>query len=327
MAHAQTSRTLPNGSPHVCADSGLEGCNMNPEQLPGWLSDLVANAPKAGAGVHNWTFRVARHLLAHYPATKVIETIKAAAANCGRNVPDREIVAAVQNAVGCAWTPRGNGSISNTPALAKSWPNVNQEQREDITANGGGLADLWEASPLRLEDSDQHTEQVVDALFPGNPLLCCGKANSAFDTKPREEWRGELASLALVVPSAMSALTGTTKDGKESKHTLDNTGPRRFLVTEFDQGTADEHAALLLHLSRYAPLVLAVHSGNKSLHGWFYCVNQDEDKLRKFMRYAVSLGADRATWTRSQFVRMPDGTRDNGKRQTVYFFNPFLKNV
>ena len=40
------------------------------------------------------------------------------------------------------------------------------------------------------------------------------------------------------------------------------------------------------------------------------------------MRYAVSLGADRATWTRSQFVRMPDGTRDNGKRQTVYFFNP-----
>ncbi len=39
------------------------------------------------------------------------------------------------------------------------------------------------------------------------------------------------------------------------------------------------------------------------------------------MRKAVSLGADPATWTRSQFVRMPDGTRDNGKRQTVYFFN------
>jgi hypothetical protein len=44
--------------------------------------------------------------------------------------------------------------------------------------------------------------------------------------------------------------------------------------------------------------------------------------LESFMRYAVMLGADRATWTRSQFVRMPDGTRDNGNRQTVYFFNP-----
>ncbi len=40
------------------------------------------------------------------------------------------------------------------------------------------------------------------------------------------------------------------------------------------------------------------------------------------MRYAVALGADRATWTRSQFVRMPGGTRDNGKPQTIYFFNP-----
>jgi len=49
---------------------------------------------------------------------------------------------------------------------------------------------------------------------------------------------------------------------------------------------------------------------------------QPEERLHRFMRYAVSLGADRATWTRSQFVRMPDGTRDNCKAQTVYFFNP-----
>lgn len=40
------------------------------------------------------------------------------------------------------------------------------------------------------------------------------------------------------------------------------------------------------------------------------------------MRYAVSLGADHATWTRSQFVRLPDGTRDNGHRQAVYYFAP-----
>jgi hypothetical protein len=41
----------------------------------------------------------------------------------------------------------------------------------------------------------------------------------------------------------------------------------------------------------------------------------------KFFRYAVSLGADRATWTRCQFVRMPDGARDNGSRQTVFYLN------
>jgi hypothetical protein len=67
---------------------------------------------------------------------------------------------------------------------------------------------------------------------------------------------------------------------------------------------------------------MAVHSGGKSLHGWFFCAGECEETLKNFMRSAVLLGADRATWTRSQFVRMPDGQRENGARQTVYFFNP-----
>jgi hypothetical protein len=158
--------------------------------------------------------------------------------------------------------------------------------------------------------------------------LCCGKTQREFDTRTHGEWRGELAALQFIVPSPMAAVTGLTKDGKKSKHTLDNTGPRRFLVCEFDSGDGDQkswhdqHAALLLHLASLAPMVLAVHSGGKSLHGWFYCAGQSEDKLHRFMRYAVALGADRATWLRSQFVRMPDGTRENGKRQTVFLFNP-----
>jgi hypothetical protein len=64
---------------------------------------------------------------------------------------------------------------------------------------------------------------------------------------------------------------------------------------------------------------------------------QSEDKLRRFFDYAVSLGADPRTWLRSQFVRMPDGKRVDGKtsdalklagienvprsRQAVLYFN------
>jgi hypothetical protein len=102
---------------------------------------------------------------------------------------------------------------------------------------------------------------------------------------------------------------------------LSNTGERRFLVCEFDAGTIDEHAAILLHLGRYAPLVCAVFSGRKSLHGWFFVHRHTEEKVLKFFRYGVSLGADPMTWTRSQFVRMPDGTRSGGERQTVFFLN------
>jgi hypothetical protein len=198
---------------------------------------------------------------------------------------------------------------------------VNETHRESIITIGGGLAELWELSRYRLHDNDPRTEEIIDRLFPGDPLLCCGASQSQFDTRPRAAWRGELSGLALIVPSPMTALTGLTKEGKESAHSLNNTGPRRFLVVEFDTGTTDEHAALLIHLAGYAPMVCAVHSGGKSLHGWFFVACQPEDRVLKFFRYAVSLGADTATWTRSQFVRMPDGLRDTGKRQTVFFLN------
>ncbi|HZS17407.1 MAG TPA: hypothetical protein VFA51_05675 [Candidatus Udaeobacter sp.] len=167
-----------------------------------------------------------------------------------------------------------------------------------------------------------HTEEIIDALFPGDPLLCAARSNCEFATCSREEWRGKLSALQLIVPNPMTARIGRTQEGKESAHALSITGPRRFLVIEQDCGTVDEQAAVLLHLAERAPLAIAVHSGSKSIHGWFYCVGQPEEKLRAFMQYAVSLGADRATWVRSQFVRMPDGRRDNGTRQSVYFFNP-----
>ena len=193
-----------------------------------------------------------------------------------------------------------------------------------------------------------HIRGIRLIVFPGNPLLCVGQSNHEFDTCLREEWRGRLGSMALIVPSPMSARTGSTKDGgKTSKHTLANTGLRRFLIVECDFArvardgktptvfaplidklgadhidTLDMGAAVVAHLARSAPLAAAVHTGGKSLHGWFYCAGRDEGRLEKFMRDAVRIGADRATWSRSQFVRMPDGQRDNGKRQVTYYFNP-----
>jgi hypothetical protein len=296
---------------------------MNPvtvgnRELPPFLQDLIATPPCAGEGVHTWLFRVARQLHAHLPAGEIVTLLENRVQGCGRHVSRKEIEDAVKNALACAWQPRVNAAPVQSVA---KWPGVNKEQREAIVRDNGGLADLWDESKPRIEDNGQHTEEIVDRLFPGNPLLCCGKSQSDFDTKPREDWRGALSVLQLIVPSPMSAVTGQTKDGKESKHTLANTGARRFLICEFDTGTADEHAALLLHLGTFAPLVCAVHSGGKSLHGWFYVHRQRDMKVEKFFRYAVSLGADRATWTRSQFVRMPDGTRDNGQRQTVFFLN------
>ncbi len=143
------------------------------------------------------------------------------------------------------------------------------ERRAAIVASGFGLVDLWELSPVRFEDNASHAEEIIDALFPGDPLLCVGQSAFAFATRPRKDSRGQFAGAQLIVPSPMISRMGCTQGGKESAHTLDNTGPRRFLVIGQDAGTADEQAAVLLHLATRTPLALAVHSGSKSIHGWF----------------------------------------------------------
>lgn len=286
--------------------------------LPAFLETMLASSPPAGAGVHRWLFQVARQLHAHLPAGEIVGLLETRVAGCGRPVPRAEIVSAVQNALACAWQPSGGTVPAKT---ASRWPAVDQARRAAIIRDGGALADLWELSPVRIEDNDQHTEAIIDRLFPGNPLLCCGKSSAVFDTLHRESWRGKLSKLQLIVPSPMTSRIGLTKKGTESAHSLNNTGASRFLICEFDTGTPDEHAAILMHLAGFAPLVCAVHSGGKSLHGWFYVQGQPDDRVLKFFRYAISLGADPALWCRSQFCRMPDGTRDTGARQTVFFLN------
>jgi hypothetical protein len=202
------------------------------------------------------------------------------------------------------------------------WPKRNKEQIEAIVRDGPNFAQLADLSPVKWDDDARHTEEIIDSMFPRNPLICAGRTKKLCATASREKWRGFLEKLQFIVPSPMSATHGMTKSNKRGMRALDNTGPRRFMVVEFDTGTFDMHAAVLMHLAKFAPLVMVVHSGNKSLHGWFFCARDPDSAVEKCFGYAVSLGADPATWTRCQLVRMPDGQRENGKRQQVAFFNP-----
>ena len=225
--------------------------------------------------------------------------------------------------------------------VGEKWLGPDFELIAAVAHTGNGVVDLWEESPVRLDSNEPNTDEVIDLLFPGNRLLCCGWTRHRFDTRPRTHWY-KLQDLQFIVPSPMTAPRGLTQQHKLSAHALSNTGPRRFLIVEFDfdASNSDEEArllerlategrdvrdlcaAMLLHVAEKAPLALAVHSGQKSLHGWFYCAGVPEEKVWGFFQYAVLLGADRANWNRSQFAGMPDGRRANGKRQTVYFLNP-----
>jgi len=56
---------------------------------------------------------------------------------------------------------------------------------EAVAHTGNGLVDLWEASPVRLNSNEPNTDKVIDLVFPGNPLICCGWTRHQFDTRAR----------------------------------------------------------------------------------------------------------------------------------------------
>jgi hypothetical protein len=123
--------------------------------------------------------------------------------------------------------------VNALPSTTRAWLDPNFELIEAVAHTGNGVADLWDASPVRLDSNEPKTEEIIDSLFPRNPLLCCAWTRNRFDTRPRNRWY-KLHDLQFIVPNPMAALRGLTRNGKISAHALSNTGPRRFLIVEFD---------------------------------------------------------------------------------------------
>ena len=276
--------------------------------------------PISGAGVHSWIFSSACFLARGGASpSEAIATIKE-----GLTRPPGPFNE-VEKSVEAAFSEIGQNSVSGfeSPRREKSWPDLDKASRAAIVGQYGGTEALKALSPDKIEGVK--AEDFIDKLFPGNPLLCIGRGQTTFDTKTREEWRGSLRGQELIVPSPMLTRRGWTKAGTISAHSLQATGSRRFLVVEQDYGTFDEQASVLLHLANpkagAGPLALAVMSGGKSVHGWFSCAGANEDSLRLWFSKAVKLGADPQLWTRSQFCRLPGGTRSNGQPQPVIFLN------
>jgi hypothetical protein len=89
--------------------------------------------------------------------------------------------------------------------------------------------------------------------------------------------------------------------------------PKKSFLSQWkalNRTVKDACAALLWHLSQYAPLALVVWSAGKSLQCWFNASCEDELSQRRFMEYAVALGADSALWKKCQLVRLPGGVEE-----------------
>ena len=227
-----------------------------------------------------------------------------AAGNMARRAPEREI----RSAVACAYSgeakPQG-------PRFPKPMAELIAE------------VDAYPQPVPRPPYPHSTPEDFLDAMFPGDPLLCVGATAFAMDTKPLSEWRGMLAPMQFLVPSPMTTPTGPRKeDGAESFHAESNTGERAYLVTEFDHATKPAQMARIRALEARGShkLTLIVDSAGKSLHA-YWKASGDAHADFTFFSHATKLGADERLWLRSQFARLPAGQRD-GRKQEALLWQP-----
>ena len=158
-----------------------------------------------------YLFRLARVLWPYRSDGEILDTLRAVTLGCGRVVTEKEIQRAMENSKAAAWTPGQKAPKRATPP----WPPLNAEQREAVIAGMGmGLVDLWEMSPVRFEDNDSHCEEIIDTLFPGNPLFAAGRAAL---TLPRATVaRAGSSGSPAHRPEPMTSRVGRTQDGKVS---------------------------------------------------------------------------------------------------------------
>jgi hypothetical protein len=328
-----------------------------PPWAPDWLRDQV-ESPDCSRGTHTRLRHLAKWLtifFAEHPEAPA-RWLYHAAQRCARDVDKAEVdrlLCWAEARFGTGNTHGRTPSMNQRTSASSTAPSTaDLEEIFSIAEQGPRLAEYRETSPLRLSSlGARHTECILrqwsNNAQEDDPWICFG-STSRFWTRRLSTCRRILSAHEQIVPSPMLARSGRTADGHLSEHSLAGTGERLFLIVEFDFAhltprgeptiwvplldrceaagitVLDLNAALIAHLGKERPLWMTVYSGGKSLQAWFPCRGEPEEELQRwFNDKARTIGACHSTWCKSQFVRMPDGTRaQNNARQLIEFFNP-----
>lgn len=271
-------------------------------------ADLLRNPPAPGEGRHTWLFRVAASL------------------NHQNWKPEknREFLSRICEANG--WTDRMGKTLDDIFAKLEAglvptdtsrlppWPAKNHAARRARFA----FPPLFDPHG----DTGMSAADVLRSLYRPSDLLCVGWSKYRFTTLPAAELYHAAHNAEFVVANTMTA-ESAPNGSKRNKQIASHPDDRRFAVIEFDtRETRDEQAAVLssLHTSA-APLVLAVWSGGKSIHGWYNVSGIPPHQKLTFFRHAAYLGADESLYDMSKLVRMPGGRRQS-TQQTILYWEP-----
>jgi hypothetical protein len=254
--------------------------------LPPHVKAAVLCWPQSGTGsrlVHRHILKVSNYLRHYVNAEEAAQII-------AERMPRRQKGGEIQEAIEVAYGRSPERIAAEQPPRHR--PSVETIERIVAERSKGPsmLEELRERSPFSVPDD---TEWTVRRLFEPDSLLCvAGQPQNAF-TAPLSNLEA-FQDYELIVPSPMSASYAIDHQGRRHLRCNANTGPRRYLVTDFDikplsrHGKAtiyaelfkrwevlgispqDTQAALISFLQGLpGPLTMVVYSGNQSLQAWW----------------------------------------------------------
>lgn len=273
------------------------------DPLTSWLG-IPTNS-----GRHQTLFALAARLAEEgYEEDDVREMLRNACdESSSRQIADREVDDAVRDGFAKA---RGE-VVDSSP----TWPGMNEHALRRVIKSVD--------SPLDLQPLELRARDVVPVLYQPDEILYVGSGVSGGHRVQVKDWSVRDDQQEFITPNPYERWQGTNLQGETTTgNCKDGIKCRRFLIVEFDLApdglpfSRGAQAKILTYLAATAPLVMAVDSGGKSIHGWFGCPSNPVEWFSK----AVELGADPALWRIQQLTRLPGGLRQDGNRQSILYW-------
>lgn len=275
--------------------------------------------PPAGSGVHGWVMGTAN--LAARAGVMAVEAVADITANMRRRPqPASEVLATVEK----AYREHGERIALGNCLRPVSMPSKPKPDPLTVAAfiergAGRGEADLWEASPVRIdwEPGARDAVALLRALFlPGELVFCGDRYGNTVRERDAwcERWEQGEAVPPFFIPNPLKPSGGKSSSGKPSPRCDDAVAVLRYAVAEFDGMPVDAQVRFWLGWG-LGPVSAVTHSAGKSVHALLRVDAADraewdaEVKRRLFDRYLVPWGCDSTCKNPSRLSRLAGACR------------------